>query len=206
MAGRQTRSDIVKAADELFYRRGYEPTSFADIAEKVNISRGNFYHHFKVKDEILNEVIQKRAVDRQAMLDAWEGEETTPAGRIGRFIDILAMNCDKIRLHGCPIGTLTSELAKLDHPAREEAVALFSLFRNWLNRQFVEMGLEEKADRLAMELLARSQGAATLYNAFRDDDFLSREIAAMKRWVAGVAATAASLTKDQSIKDLERGL
>ncbi|MCV3764605.1 TetR/AcrR family transcriptional regulator [Rhizobium sp. TRM95796] len=188
MAGRRTRSEIVAAADELFYRMGFEPTSFADIAEKVNISRGNFYHHFKTKDEILNEVIQKRAADRRTMLDAWEQEESTPERRIARFIDILAMNCDKIRLHGCPIGTLTGELAKLDHPAREEATALFTLFRNWLSRQFAQLVPHKEADRLAMELLARSQGAATLYNAFRDDNFLRREIAAMKAWLAGISA------------------
>lgn len=192
MTRRETRSDIVEAADELFYRMGYEPTSFADIAQKVNISRGNFYHHFKTKDEILDEVIQKRVADRQAMLDGWEQEDATPEGRIGRFIDILSMNCDKIRMHGCPVGTLTSELAKLDHPAREEAVALFTLFRNWLSRQFAHLAPEEEADRLAMELLARSQGAATLYNAFRDDDFLRREIAAMKDWLARISHGGAS--------------
>jgi TetR/AcrR family transcriptional regulator, transcriptional repressor for nem operon len=187
MAGRRTRGDIIDAADEMFYRRGYEPTSFADIAGKVNISRGNFYHHFKAKDEILKEVIQKRAADRQVMLEVWEREEATAEGRIARFIDILDMNCDKIRLHGCPIGTLTSELAKIEHPAREEAVALFTLFRNWLSRQFAHLVPENEADDLAMALLARSQGAATLYNAFRDDDFLRREIAAMKLWLADVA-------------------
>jgi AcrR family transcriptional regulator len=188
MAGRRTKSEIVAAADELFYRMGFEPTSFADIAQRVNISRGNFYHHFKTKDEILNEVIQKRAADRRAMLDAWEQDEATPEGRIGRFIDILAMNCDKIRLHGCPVGTLTSELAKLDHPARDQAVALFALFRNWLSRQFAQLVPHEEADRLAMQLLARSQGVATLYNAFRDEDYLRREIAAMKAWLAGISA------------------
>ncbi|MEW8341923.1 MAG: TetR family transcriptional regulator, partial [Candidatus Thiodiazotropha taylori] len=41
-----TRQQIVEAADDLFYRQGFEHTSFADIAKVVSISRGNFYHHF----------------------------------------------------------------------------------------------------------------------------------------------------------------
>ena len=35
MGNRTTRAEIVKVADDLFYRRGYEHTSFADIAEVV---------------------------------------------------------------------------------------------------------------------------------------------------------------------------
>ena len=52
MSDKTTRDQIVEAADRLFYRQGYEHTSFADIADAVQISRGNFYYHFKSKDEI----------------------------------------------------------------------------------------------------------------------------------------------------------
>jgi AcrR family transcriptional regulator len=36
------RDSIIEAADGLFYREGFEHTSFADIAGAVRISRGNF--------------------------------------------------------------------------------------------------------------------------------------------------------------------
>lgn len=39
-----TRQEIVEKADLLFYQRGFENTSFADIADAVGISRGNFYY------------------------------------------------------------------------------------------------------------------------------------------------------------------
>jgi TetR/AcrR family transcriptional regulator, transcriptional repressor for nem operon len=48
-----TSDRIIEAADWLFCERGYEHTSFADVAERVKRSRGNFYHHFKPKAEIL---------------------------------------------------------------------------------------------------------------------------------------------------------
>ena len=57
MDARGTREHIVRAADELFYKQGFEHTSFADVAHAVGISRGNFYYHFKTKDEILAAVI-----------------------------------------------------------------------------------------------------------------------------------------------------
>ena len=67
------------AADRLFYRQGYEHTSFADIADAVRISRGNFYYHFKTKDEILDAVIDGAARQRpSATLARWEIEGTCP--------------------------------------------------------------------------------------------------------------------------------
>src|SRR5688500_768121 len=60
MRDKTTRDQIVAAADQLFYRRGFEHTSFSDIADAVRISRGNFYHHFKSKDDILDAVIGAR--------------------------------------------------------------------------------------------------------------------------------------------------
>lgn len=122
MTSKATREAIVEAADDLFYRQGFEHTSFADIADVVQISRGNFYHHFKSKDEILDAVIGKRLADRQSMLAKWETEGETPQDRIRSFIDILLVNGPKIRLYGCPIGTLTSELAKLNHAALDDEI------------------------------------------------------------------------------------
>lgn len=183
MIGMSTREQIVDAADELFYRHGYEHTSFADIAEAVQISRGNFYYHFKTKDDILRAVIAHRLDRTRAMLDSWEARDDRPIERIRSFIDILLRNQTEIMRHGCPVGTLCGELAKLNHVAKDDARALFTLFRDWLRRQFVLLGRETDADDLAMNLLARSQGAASLANAFTDMRFVRREVKEMLAWL-----------------------
>ena len=145
-----TREKIVTSADRLFYERGYEATSFADVSEAVGISRGNFYYHFKTKDQILDAVIE-------------------------------------IRSFGCPIGTLFAEMAKLDHPGAKGARELFDLFRIWLCRRFEDMGRRSDADALAMHLLARSQGVATLANAYPEERFLENEVDQMLSWLDAVA-------------------
>ncbi len=183
MAGVTTRDRIVEAADDLFYRQGYEHTSFADIAGAVSISRGNFYHHFKTKDEILDAVISQRVAKTKAMLERWEGEGDTPADRIRCFIRILVANQADIMRFGCPVGTLATELAKLNHVSKDEAGALFTLFREWLAGQFVQLGLADKADEYAMHLLARSQGVATLASAFHDEAFIAHEVDQMCAWL-----------------------
>jgi TetR/AcrR family transcriptional repressor of nem operon len=178
-----TRDQIVEVADRLFYKRGYDHTSFSDIAEGVRISRGNFYHHFKTKDQILDAVIAARVTGTRQMLDRWETEGKQPADRILSFIHILLTNRGDIKRYGCPVGTLCSELAKLDHAARHEANALFTLLRTWLRRQFTLLGLETEADSLALHVLARSQGIATLANAFGDNRFINREVEELRDWL-----------------------
>lgn len=184
VTGKNTRELIVETADRLFYENGFDHTSFADIAGPLGISRGNFYYHFKTKDEILDAVIELRLNRTAAMLSAWAQGADEPAARIRSFIDMLIANRVTIMAHGCPVGTLSNELAKLDHAALPRAGAIFTLFRDWLSREFTRLGhAAEAADALAMELLVRSQGVATLASAFRDEAFIRREVTQMHAWL-----------------------
>ena len=183
MSDKTTRDHIVEAADQLFYRQGFEHTSFSDIANTVQISRGNFYYHFKSKDEILDAVINLRLTNTRKMLEQWEIAGEKPADRIRSFIHILISNRAKIKRYGCPVGTLCTELAKLNHGSQAEANELFTLFRVWLRRQFTLLGRKADADKLAMHLLAHSQGVATLANTFHDEKFIKQEVEQMCNWL-----------------------
>jgi TetR/AcrR family transcriptional repressor of nem operon len=196
MSDKTTRENIIHTADQLFYRQGYEHTSFTDIANALQISRGNFYFHFKTKDEILAAVIHLRLENTRRLLEQWEREGKTPADRIRSFIHILLMNQAKIKKHGCPVGTLCAELAKLEHSSKTEANKLFSLFRTWLSKQFTLLGHEADADALAMHLLARSQGVAMLANAFQDEQFVNQEVKQMDDWLAALTKNASRTTRN----------
>jgi len=185
---KSTRENIVETADRLFYERGYEHTSFADVAHAVGISRGNFYHHFKSKDDILIAVIGVRIANTRRMLESWEAADA-PAARIRSFFDMLIANRSPIMRHGCPVGSLCAELAKLDHVAQYEARQLFSLFREWLGRQFAQLGRSSDADSLALHVLARSQGIAQLANVFHDEAFIRREVEFMHGWLSALLAS-----------------
>jgi TetR/AcrR family transcriptional regulator, transcriptional repressor for nem operon len=190
MDAEATRAHIVRAADDLFYKQGYQHTSFADIADAVRISRGNFYYHFKTKGEILAAVIDARAAERRQMLQQWEAEQDTPAGRIRCYIKIVITNEADIESYGCPVGTLTTELSKLGHGSLESATGIFTLFRTWLGEQFAALGRADDADELAMHVLAFSQGIATMSNAYQDREFVRREVDRLCAWVDAQAAQA----------------
>jgi AcrR family transcriptional regulator len=180
-----TRNQIVAAADRLFYEQGFEHTSFGHIADAVGISRGNFYYHFRSKDDILAAVIGLRLARTRQMLDNWHAQGADSAARIRSFFHMLIANGAAIRMHGCPVGTLCNELAKLDHPSLGHASELFALFRTWLRAQFVDAGFDgAEADRLALHALVLSQGIATLANALRDEQVIRQEIARAEEWLA----------------------
>jgi AcrR family transcriptional regulator len=200
MNAKTTREQIVEAADRLFYRKGYEHTSFADIADVVKISRGNFYFHFKSKDEILDAVIGLRLANTQQMLDQWEGEGKTPVDRIRSFIDMLVANGADIKRFGCPVGTLCTELTKLNHASQAEANKLFTLFKTWLSTQFKLFGQGDQSDAHAMHLLARSQGVATLSNALHDDQFVRTEVQQMHAWLDAIIDAGPLVTRSAQIE------
>ncbi len=55
--GIETEEKIIQAALELFVRKGYHGTSITDIMNKVGLSKGSLYAHFKSKGELLLRII-----------------------------------------------------------------------------------------------------------------------------------------------------
>lgn len=49
-----TKSKIASVAWKLFYEQGYEATTVDQIINECGVSKGNFYHYFSAKDELLN--------------------------------------------------------------------------------------------------------------------------------------------------------
>ena len=94
-------------------------TSFADIAAAV--SRGNFYHHFKTRDDLLGAVITRPMDRTRAMPKGWQKGGSSPHDRILAFIRVVIVNRAGIMAYGCPVGRLCAELAKLEHAAQDRA-------------------------------------------------------------------------------------
>lgn len=69
MKQNDARERLIKAAIDLFYRKGYPTTTIRDIGEKANISTSVIYHYFKDKEEILFEIMQLAGKDLFKLLD-----------------------------------------------------------------------------------------------------------------------------------------
>ena len=53
-----TKTEIVEAALELFFEKGYENTSIRMIQSKIGREVGSFYYHFSSKDDVMEAAIE----------------------------------------------------------------------------------------------------------------------------------------------------
>ena len=179
--GDSNRQRIIEAADDLFYTRGYNQTSFRDISDKTGIPRGNFYYYFKTKDDILGAVVDSRLTRLRDAIEQCESSTSDPEASLKAFVSNI-IDKEKTLQFGCSIGTMSSELAKDEETLHKVFAVLFDEMRGWMRGQFDDLGCQQPDD-LAMELLSKMQGAAVVSCAFKDNGFLDRSIAEMQSWV-----------------------
>ncbi len=180
--GEGNRQRIIEAADALFYQRGYNQTSFQDISAATGIPRGNFYYYFKTKDEILDAVVNTRGLDMSGLLKRCEAQSNDPRQRLLLFSNMLDSSKHNLVQLGCPIGSLSVELAKDEPALQEKSREVFVILRSWISQQFELLGLSN-ADNLAMDLLARLQGISVIACAFEDIDFITRSHTEINEWI-----------------------
>ena len=173
--GEANRQHIVEAASRLFYQRGYNQTSFSDIADAAGIPRGNFYYYFKTKDDILAAVVDQRLEGFRALLAGWDAASPDPMLRLRRFLGMLRDSDKELSRYGCPMGSLNIELGKAQPALKARARKMFDLFRDWLTVQLESLGVRE-AGPLAVHLLGRAQGIAVMGQVYADVKLLNAEI------------------------------
>ena len=54
--GEHTRTEIIRAAHELFVKQGYHGTSMRQIASQADIALGGLYNHFEGKEDVFRAV------------------------------------------------------------------------------------------------------------------------------------------------------
>jgi AcrR family transcriptional regulator len=172
---------LVEGAREVLYEQGVERTTLADIAEAADVPVGNVYYYFKTKDELVDAVVASHVDQVHAALEALEVHRT-PKARLKAFVRLLIAQADLMASHGCPQGTLCSELDKRNGTSDHQRSELLGAPIDWAERQFREMGRRDARD-LAVALIASYQGIAVISNTFGDPKLVVREGKRLERWV-----------------------
>ena len=73
----KTRRRILASALSLFVKKGYEKTTFNDIAARLKMTKGAVYWHFESKERLLVELVEEALVKFRRQL-----EELMPHGEL----------------------------------------------------------------------------------------------------------------------------
>lgn len=165
--GRASWERIVDAACDLFFRRGVAATGLAEIIEASSTGKGQLYHYFRGKPDLVRAVAVTQAERvlraQQDLLDTM----ATPAD-LRAWVTGAVLAHEGATLVRCPLGALAVELTD-DDPALRESLA--TGFRRW--REALAAGMTRlrdgghlRADRspedLADALLSAYEGGVLL--------------------------------------------
>lgn len=75
----ERRQELMTAAQQLFYTKGYENTAINDIIQAVGVSKGAFYHHFDSKTAVLEAIVDQMVSQILANLQEVVADDTLTA-------------------------------------------------------------------------------------------------------------------------------
>ena len=137
------RAEIMDAAMLLFMEKGYVNTTTQDIVDKVNISRGLLYYHFKNKEDILYCLVERYS--EKLLRDIHvivNDDDKTAIEKIRAFIDTTIISTDNVSAEGAELQkTVDLEenrymLDKLSHKLIEKLTIYFE--------RIINQGISEK--------------------------------------------------------------
>ncbi|MFG1817077.1 TetR/AcrR family transcriptional regulator [Kribbella sp. NPDC049174] len=89
---RDTKTEIHRAAVELFSSQGYEKTSLREIAEQVGITKASLYYHYSSKQELLRAIVGTFLDDISRVLgqvDQLPWSPETERELLGAYVDVV---------------------------------------------------------------------------------------------------------------------
>jgi len=81
------REEILKAAQELFLRKGYANTSLDDIAREVGIKREGLYYYFPNRSQILIEIIKPLGLQLRDRVKEIQESDARPDEKMRRTVE-----------------------------------------------------------------------------------------------------------------------
>jgi len=175
------RDRLVAAATDLLHRQGVAATTLAGVATAADVPPGNVYYYFRTKDQLIEAVIEAHAEAIRGMLATFNSHRT-PKARLQAFARTIGAGADLAARHGCPHGTLCTELDKRDDGLDRAAASLMGIYLTWAEEQFRAMGRRD-ARELAVTVVSVYQGASLLTNTLRDPDILRGQARWLHRFI-----------------------
>ena len=80
---------ILKAAGNVFYRKGFLATKLSDIAEEANMDRASLYYYVGSKQDLFENIFSTAVTDNIKDAKAVESEDISSLEKIAKLIELL---------------------------------------------------------------------------------------------------------------------
>jgi len=109
------RREILAAAAEVFFERGFERGTTKEIAERVGLSQPSIYHYVGNKQSLMAEIANQVSTDFTVTLDAAVASSDDPVEQlraiIHSFAEALALNVKTFAVYWKELGSIPEETA-----------------------------------------------------------------------------------------------
>ena len=193
MSRSPVKEQILEVATGLMAARGYHRTSVDDILRESGSGKGNFYHHFRSKEDLGYAILDRLLTRFEArMLAPIFGDGARdPLDQMDAFLDeILATQRARNCVGGCPIGNLATELADAHEGFRQRLADGFERWRQCLAAALARaqasgaLALDVEPATLARFLVAGIEGAILLTKVQKDIRGMEHCVAELRRHLA----------------------
>jgi AcrR family transcriptional regulator len=176
----------VTAALELFWSRGYERTSLAEVCRAAEVNPGSLYYFFPSKESLLESTLDRllETIEEGLLHPAWEGV-TDPIERIFALLDAYRRGLEASAFtYGCPVGSMALEWREPPEGVRRRLAANFDAWTSAV-RQCLEAASDRlppgtDLDRLATFVLTTMEGGVMLARTHRHAAAFDRSVAALR--------------------------
>jgi TetR/AcrR family transcriptional repressor of nem operon len=183
-----TRSRLVLTAMQLFWEKGYNSTSIADVLQTAKVNSGSLYHFFPGKSDLLAAVLDMYHDGIRPMLlePAWSGV-VDPIEKIFALLARYRQSLvDTDCFYGCPIGSLALELHEPDEPVRERLAKNFSAWIDAIEdclRQTKRLPADVNRRELAQFVLTAMEGGVMQARTFRDVAYFDAAVRQLRHYM-----------------------
>jgi len=163
----RTKEKVLREAANAIRAEGPDRIGVAALMGKAGLTHGGFYAHFDSKDDLIAQAITQMFEDRyQNVMARMEGK---PSGeQLDAFVEgYLSTRHRDDPSHGCPIPTLSGELARMPDVARQRFADGSERMAKWLASLLKDEGVAEPRD-LATSIMAELVGAVALSRVIGD--------------------------------------
>jgi TetR/AcrR family transcriptional repressor of nem operon len=163
----QTRQRVLKEAAAAIRAAGPDGVGVAEVMAKAGLTHGAFYAHFESKDALIAQAIAHMfAETRQKFVT--RTEDPDPAVALSNYIDMyLSSRHRDTPAGGCPLPSLSGELARLPGEARAQFTAGLKSLTVSLATRIEHLG-HANAEQVAASVVAEMVGAMALARATDD--------------------------------------